>query len=201
MPCAPVYREPEEVRRAALEALDTFESLDPQLWAKGDYMPLKRDGSFQYGVKDKRSFSVYYLRTAVAVCNVVNPPRLKMSSEEVRVHLARRSVLIALLVHTLLWMRDGVTNDRGELVRAEDKMVLSPGCILDFIKAARETDGRYHLDKVRNLLEKQPVVAIPRDTSHWKVVDLPLSIQIWDMQHSIDGDLWCSCNLRKKIFK
>lgn len=195
MPCAPVYREPEEVRRSALEALDTFESLDPQVWAKGGFMPLKKNGSFHYEVRDKRSFGVCFIKTVFAVCNLVYPARLKMSSEVVRVHFARRSVLIALLMHTLLWMRDGVINDLGERVKPEDKRVLSPDSILNFIKGAQNTDGRYHLEKVRDLLEKMPVIAIPRDTSHWTLVELPILVKVWDMEHFMGGDLWCKCNL------
>jgi hypothetical protein len=201
MACAPVYREPEEVRRAALEALDAFESLDPRMWVDCDYMPPKRDGSLHYNMRDKQSWKVRGLKLGLAGFNLLGPSRLKISSEEMRLGLARRGVLLSVLMHTQLWMRGNVLNERGEPVASEDKKVLSPDSIFDFFNEVRATNGRYDFEKVRDLLEKMPVVAIPRDTSHWSEVGLPVVFRLWDMRHAANGDLWCTCNLRKEMLK
>ena len=193
MSCAPVYREPEVVRRAALEALDSFESLDKHQWVDANRFPLGKDGSFQYTLRDEGSLNVSFHKTLLAGANLFT--RQKSPAEHLRLDSARRGVLLSILMHTQLWGRHEVLNEEGEWLPHRLKRVLDPDTILAFIKQVRETDRRYRYEQVRALLEKVPEVDLPEDTSKWNETGLTPVRRLWDAYHDGDGGLWCSCSL------
>lgn len=196
MSCAPVYREPEVVRRAALEALDSFESLGPREWPDPEHMPLTKDGSFWYRVRDERSLKVAFHKTLLAGSNLFY--KTKAEAEYARLDAARRGVLLSLLVHTQLWGRHEVVNEEDEWLPNASRRVLDPDAILNFITQVRRTDGRYRHEQVRALLEKVPDVVLPEDTLKWNETGLTVVRMCWDAYHSGDGGLWCSCSVAKE---
>lgn len=198
MSCAPVYREPETVRRAAVEALDSFELLSSREWIDAEHLPLGKDGSFHYVVRDERHWKVSLRKAVVAGANLFT--RQRESTEHLRLDSARRGVFVSLLMHMHLWGREEVevVNERGESLPRHRRRVLDPAAILSILNRRPTAEGCYPLKVVRALLEEVPVVDCPDDVSTWSVGDLSVICSLWNTSHRVDGGLWCTCALRQE---
>ncbi|RSL77953.1 hypothetical protein CEP52_017673 [Fusarium oligoseptatum] len=166
MTCVPTYIEPEKVK-AALEELEALGSLTSHQWADGSYFFLDRDGRFRHTMRDERSWQVRIFLTTVSIQSLFSRSDRLIPREDLRLTVARHGLLIAILVHSLLWTRDGVVDAFGKGIALEHRWVLSPDAIVQLMDKVRGTNRRYRYEQVRDILEKVPVVSLDKDVSNW----------------------------------
>ncbi|KAH7236416.1 hypothetical protein BKA59DRAFT_459955 [Fusarium tricinctum] len=182
MACEPVYRGPEEMRRAALEALDRFERLGPHEWPEIPSLFLDENGSFECRVRDEQHPYVKLAKGDVDEFNCPLPSSPKLPFEVTRLSHARRGLLYSLLVHTYFWTRDNVLNEGGELVRMRDREVLSPDGIFALVDLVQKTNGCYDYERVRDVLEKIPLVSLPINT-RWNDKRVVMALAHWEIEY------------------
>ncbi|KAH6956332.1 hypothetical protein DER45DRAFT_595107 [Fusarium avenaceum] len=181
MVSAPVYRGPEEMRRAALEALDRFEGLGPREWPEIPSLILDENGSFDCRVRDEQHPYVKVAKGEVDEFNCPLPSSPKLPSEVTRLSHARHGLLYSLLVHTYLWTRDNVVKEGGGLVRMRDREVLSPDSIFALIDLVQKTNGCYDYERVRDALKKMPSVSLPINT-RWNDKRVVMALVHWEVE-------------------
>lgn len=142
MTCVPAYIEPERVRQAALEELDALESLASHQWADGSYFFLEQDGRFRHTMRDERSWQVCIFLATVSIQSLFSPRDRLIPREHLRLTATRHDLLIAILVHSLLWTRDRVVDAFGRELRlsAGGSCLPTPSCSL-WIRSVTRTGG------------------------------------------------------------
>jgi hypothetical protein len=160
--CAPIYRDYEHIRHAALRVLKDLEALEdsklPQ-WVDASTIFLNKDGSFSPEMIDKRSFRGRALeasqKASLFMVNLFSSQRFKASEEEEqRLHHARRRLLVSLLAHAWLWERPNVLDNHGNPVAFKDRRVLAPEDILKFLSNTRVHTARCGRKDVGDFLKK-----------------------------------------------
>lgn len=184
MPSAPVYRGPEEVRRAALEALDGFEGLGPREWPEIPSLFLDKNGNFECRVRDEQHPYVKVAKGDVDEFNCPLPSSPKLPSEVTRLSHARHGLLYSLLVHSYLWTRDNAKNEGGELVKMRDREVLSPDSIFALVDLVKKTNGCYDYERVRDALKKMPTVRLPINTL-WNDKEVVMALVHWELENDM----------------
>ncbi|RMI96307.1 hypothetical protein CDV36_016329, partial [Fusarium kuroshium] len=118
MTCVPACIEPEKVK-AALEELEASESLTSHQWADGSYFFLNRDGRFRHTMRDERSWQVRIFLATVSIQSLFYRSDRLIPREDLQLTMASHGLPIAILVHSLLWTRDGVVDAFGKGVALE----------------------------------------------------------------------------------
>jgi hypothetical protein len=200
--CAPIYLGPKQIRHEALEGLKTLEDSKPRQWVDDSTIFLNKDGSFSLKMIDEGSFRVRTLKASLFMVNLFSSRKLKASEEEKeeeqRLHHARRRLLVSLLAHAWLWRRPEVLDNNGNLVAFEDREVLAPEKILEFLSDTRFHTTGCRCENIRDFLEKVQEVPLHKDTSKWNMMGAIACLK-WDKSHSryAEGP-WCSCRLTKE---
>jgi hypothetical protein len=206
--CAPIYRDYEHIRHAALRVLKDLEALEdsklPQ-WVDASTIFLNKDGSFSPEMIDKRSFRGRALeasqKASLFMVNLFSSQRFKASEEEEqRLHHARRRLLVSLLAHAWFWERRKVLDKDGNPVAFKNRKVLAPKDILQFLSDTRVHTSRCRCENVRDFLEKLQEVSLYKDTFKLNMMGVIACLR-WDKAHnlSVEGP-WCSCRLEKESF-
>ncbi|KAH7199065.1 uncharacterized protein B0J16DRAFT_360625 [Fusarium flagelliforme] len=196
--CAPIYREPSEIREFALQWLDTLGNTElSRRWVDSSIIFLNKDGSFSLNVIEENSLKARTQKASLFMANLVCPPGCKALPEEQRLHLARCRLLVSLLAHAWLWGRPRVLDHKGSPVAYENRQVLSPQQILDFLGKFRASKASCTDKEIREFLVKVPQVSLHEDTSKWNTTGVIACLK-WDRSHDLhNGGPWCSCRLEK----
>jgi hypothetical protein len=198
--CAPIYLGPQEVRHAALEGLEALEDSKLRQWVDTSTIFLNKDGSFSLKVIDEGSFRARMLKASLFMVNIFSSPRLKASEEQQRLHRARRRLLVSLLAHAWLWGRPKVLDNHGNPVAFEDRRVLAPEDILEFLSDTRVHTTPCRCENIRGFLEKVQDVSLFKDTSKWNMMGVIACLK-WDKSHNLHAaGPWCSCRLEKEFY-
>ncbi|RSL45405.1 hypothetical protein CEP51_016085 [Fusarium floridanum] len=152
MTCVPACIEPEKVK-AALEELEASESLTSHQWADGSYFFLNRDGRFRHTMRDERSWQVRIFLATVSIQSLFYRSDRLIPREDLQLTMASHGLPIAILVHSLLWTRDGVVDAFGKGVALERRWVLSPDAIVQCMDKVRGTNRRYRRAGARHSRE------------------------------------------------
>jgi hypothetical protein len=206
--CAPIYRDYEHIRHAALRVLKDLGALEdsklPQ-WVDASTIFLNKDGSFSPEMIDKRSFRGRALevsqKASLFMVNLFSSQRFKASEEEEqRLHHARRRLLVSLLAHAWLWERPNVLDNHGNPVAFKDRRVLAPEDILKFLSNTRVHTARCGCKDVGDFLKKVRDVSLREDTSKWNMMGVVACLR-WDKSHNVYAEgPWCSCRFEKEPF-
>jgi hypothetical protein len=197
--CAPIYCGPQEMRDAVIRELESLENLKPVPWLVASTVFLNKDGSFSLKVIDERSLKIGMQKVSSFMVNLFYSPSRKVPEEQQRLHYARRRLLISLLAHAWLWRRHKVLDNQGNPVAFEDRRVLAPEDILNFLKDTQVHTGRCRCENVIGFLEKVQEVPLLEDTSKWNVMGVTACLW-WDKshdlrKHDVHKGPWCSCRL------
>lgn len=197
--CAPIYFGPQEIRKAALAKLETLEALTlNEQWIDNSILFLNKDGSFSHKVTEDAYFKVHIQKASFFIGNLFSSPGYKSSPKEQRLHLAQRQLLVSLLAHAWLWGRPKVLDNEGNLVAFEERQVLAPQSILNFLGKAHKGSNSYK--ETQRFLENAPIIFLYEDTSRWNIMGVVACLR-WDKSHDLhNGGPWCSCRLEKDRF-
>ena len=201
--CAPIYVEPEVLRDLAIKTLDKIK--DPEMgpkWVHDSNLYLTRNGFFSYGMTREGSVKVHTQKAILFLTNLVWSPRPEVPLEEQRLQQrlgrARRQLVVSLLAHAWLWGRPKVLDNQGNPKSFEERWVLSPQMILDFLDGVRTLKTTCTDEDVRQLIEGVPKIPLHKDRSKWSVTGLVACLR-WDKCHDgHNGGPWCSCRLKKE---
>jgi hypothetical protein len=192
--CAPVYFGPQTIRDSALKKLNALEI--SQQWVDDSTIFLNEDGSFSHKVIKEGSFKVHTQKVSLFMANLFSLS--KTSKEEQRLYNARRRLLVSLLAHAWLWGRPRVLDNRGNPVAFEERRVLAPQDILDFLGKVRARKASCTYKEIHDFLVHMQEVALHEDTSKWNITGVIACLR-WDKSHNLhNGGPWCSCRLEKK---
>lgn len=190
------------MRHAALWALEDLEApKDSKLcqWVDASTIFLNKDGYFSFKMIDERSLRVHTLKASLFMLNLFSSPRLKASEEEQqRLHHARRKLLVSVLAHAWLWGRLKVLDNNGKPVAFENRRVLAPEKILEFLSDTRVHTMGCRCENVRDFLKEVPPVPLREDTSKWNMMGIIACLK-WDKSHNLHAPgPWCSCRLEQE---
>jgi hypothetical protein len=197
--CAPIYFGPQEIRKAALIKLETLEALKlHRQWIGDSILFLNKDGSFSHKVTEEASFKARTQKASFFIANLFSSPGYKTSPKEQRLYVAQRQLLVSLLAHAWLWGRPKVLDNEGNYVAFEERQVLAPQNILDFLGRVQEGSCTYK--ETQKFLENAPAIFLHEDTSKWNIMGVIACLR-WDKSHDLhDGGPWCSCRLERDRF-
>ncbi|KAH6959815.1 hypothetical protein BKA56DRAFT_680097 [Ilyonectria sp. MPI-CAGE-AT-0026] len=146
-------------------------------------------------MRDERSWQVRIFLATVSIQSLFSPRDRLIPREHLRLTTARHDLLIVILVHSLLWTRDGVVDAFGKGVALERRWVLSPDAIVQFMDKVRDTNRRYRYEQVRDFLEKVPVGSLDKDVSSWISTNVAVVASCWDALHRLGEVPACACRL------
>jgi hypothetical protein len=198
--CAPVYFGPEIIRDSALKKLKALKDLKSSgQWVDDSTIFLNRDGSFSHRVIEERSFRVCTQKVSLFMARLISASGSEAATEEQRLRNARRRLLVSLLAHAWLWGRPKVLDNRGNPVAFEDRRVLAPQDILNFLDRVRAGTASFTHEEVCGfLVDDAQEVALHEDMSKWNLRGVIACLR-WDKAHNLrDGGPWCSCRLERK---
>ncbi|KAJ4175750.1 hypothetical protein NW759_017534, partial [Fusarium solani] len=98
-------------------------------------------------MRDERSWQVRIFLATVSIQSLFSRSDRLISRVDLRLTAARHGLLIAILVHSLLWTRDGVVDAFGKGIALERRWVLSPDAIVHLMDKVRGTNRRYRYEQ------------------------------------------------------
>jgi hypothetical protein len=198
--CTPIYRQPQEIRDEALLKLMELDALERSgQWVDDASLFLKKGGSFSHRELEEGSFKVCTQKASCFMANLVSPSRQKASPEE-RLLMSGRGLLLSLLAHAWLWTRPKVLDDKGDPVAFEERRVLAPQAILDFLGEVRAHKVSCTYKEIWKFLMTVQEIPLHEDTSKWNATGVIACLR-WDRSHNErNGGPWCYCRLEKDLF-
>ncbi|KAH7200909.1 hypothetical protein QL093DRAFT_2087958 [Fusarium oxysporum] len=191
MLCAPIYREPDEMKEALLNKMKLLQSLQPVPWISPSTIFLKRDGLFLLKANNEGSLKVRIQKKLISMVNFFHSS-IDASERQQRLHYARRRLLISVLAHAWLWGRPNVLDSQGNPIAFQDRMVLAPEDILRFLRDTRSHREGCPCEDLQGFLKTVREVPLPEDTSKWCAMGVTACLW-WDKLHDSVEDIWCSC--------
>ncbi|KAH7231145.1 hypothetical protein BKA59DRAFT_461431 [Fusarium tricinctum] len=192
MLCAPIYREPQEMREAILQKLESLKNLQSVPWINPSTIFLNKKGLFLLKATDEGSLKFRVQRRILNMVNLFHTSGFDTSERQRRLHYARRKLLISLVAHAWLWERPEVWDNQGNPVASQNRKVLAPEDILKFLRDTRVHREGCPCEDIRGFLKTVREVPLLEDTSKWNVMGVTACLW-WDKLHDLEGGIWCSC--------
>jgi hypothetical protein len=194
MLCVPIYREPHEIREAAIKKLEFLKNLPSVPWINPSTIFLDEEGLFCLKATNKGFLKVHIQQKLLSIVNIFHSPESITSERQQRLHYARRRLMISLIAHAWLWGRPKVLDSQGNPVAFQDIRVLAPEDILRFLRDTRVHKEGCLCEDIQGFLKTVQEVSLPEDTSKWNMMGFTACLW-WDNLHDLEEDIWCSCRM------